>query len=402
MQFSLFDEPGEQRHLTVTDVVARSRPQDQRQASFQRLVRQIQAQRLRIEQWRDYQGRYDRRVTLEFMPVMAQMRKQRIAMAHLLDRQFQQRGAIRGKVVRQKLRSMILDLTRDLLAEHEDAAVIALYDKHSDLTYAEEAELTMALSQDLVEGLFGVDLDDVESSGSMDDMMARAAEKLRQAAEDEAARQPRQQSARATAADLKRAAAQKEASQSVRDVYRKLASVLHPDRASADLAPEKKTGMMQRVNQAYESGNLLELLNIQLEIEQIDAGHLANLSAERMGHYNRVLREQLAELKAELGALMAPYQALLPEVYALKPSDVDKAIDLDIRNLKRQLAALEADLSAFQDPRQLALAVRDYESVDDVNEFEALGALLDAFPMHEAPPPRQRPRKRKGKGSKRR
>ena len=52
-----------------------------------------------------------------------------------------------------------------------------------------------------------------------------------------------------------------EASQSVRDVYRKLVSALHPDREADGAERERKTALMQRANQAYERNDLLELLD---------------------------------------------------------------------------------------------------------------------------------------------
>ncbi len=75
----------------------------------------------------------------------------------------------------------------------------------------------------------------------------------------------RRKSARQLAAEARRATAEKEVSQTIRDVYRKLAGALHPDRPSDELSEERKTALMQRVNQAYDSRNLLELLDIGAE-----------------------------------------------------------------------------------------------------------------------------------------
>lgn len=147
---------------------------------------------------------------------------------------------------------------------------------------------------------------------------------------------------------------------------------------------------MQRVNRAYDKGNLLELLNIQLEIEQIDADHLANLSVERVAHYIQVLREQVAELKAELEALLAPYRMLVPFHLKIQPVHVDMSIDGEVARLKNDLRDLEADLIAYADPKQLAQALKDYEPNGGVDPFQALGALMDGF---GAPPPRRRKRR---------
>jgi hypothetical protein len=54
------------------------------------------------------------------------------------------------------------------------------------------------------------------------------------------------------------------------------------------------------LNQAYAANDLLTLLELQLQIEQIDAGHIAAANAQRLKHYNQVLKEQLDELRAEI------------------------------------------------------------------------------------------------------
>lgn len=373
--------------LVVASVMARAKPQDRQQAAFQRLIKQIHDHRIQIEEWQSYRTRYNQRVAVELTPIYADMRRGRLAMAYLLDRQFEQRGAIRGKKPRQRLREMIRELTSDLLGEEHDADIEALHDKHGDLSHAEQAELEKAFSHDMIENIFGVRLDaeDENEAASMEEMIARA---MRQLQHEEEQRPRRRKSAKAAAAEEKRLEAEKQASQSVREVYRKLASTLHPDRSGADLTAAEKTALMQRVNRAYDKGDLLELLNIQLEIEQIDDEHLANLSAGRVAHYNQVLREQLAELKSEMESLLMPYRPLCPYTRNLRPVHVDMAMDQEIVRLKNNLRQLEADLAAFQDASQLAIVLKNYRPDDGLDEFEAFGALLDGLPV--SPPPRSR------------
>jgi len=148
-QATLFDEPQE-RSLTVVEALAQTRPQDKQQAAFQRLIKQIHDLRLQLEEWQTYGLRYNQRVAEKLMPLYAEIRQKRIAMAHLLDEQFQSKSAIRGKRLRSKLQSMIVELTRDLIQEEHDAALVAIHDRHSALTLEEDSELDKAFSQDLI------------------------------------------------------------------------------------------------------------------------------------------------------------------------------------------------------------------------------------------------------------
>src|SRR5690606_20305824 len=97
---------------------------------------------------------------------------------------------------------------------------------------------------------------------------------------------------RANRAAERKAQAAREASVSVREVYRKLVSALHPDREIDAAERKRKTRLMQRANQAYERNDLLELLALQIETEQIDAAALASVPEERLKHYNQVLLDQ--------------------------------------------------------------------------------------------------------------
>ncbi|KXK48215.1 MULTISPECIES: J domain-containing protein [Nitrosomonas] len=393
-QESLSD-PVNSSELTITDVLTHAKPQTKQQATFQRLIRQIDEQRAQVVEWHTYSERYGQRVGSELMPLFAQLREKRIAMLHLLDTQFHQSNVIRGKQQRAKLCDIILNLAHELLLEQRDEEIVALYDKYSDLSYDDQAEIDKAISQDMVEELFGVRLDDDNADVSMEEMLAKA---MRQRQEEEAKNKAgsgsrRRKSAKQAAAEEKRAAAKKEISQSVREIYRKLASSLHPDRASTDLTADEKTTLMQRVNQAYDRSDLLELLNIQLEIEQIDTNYLTNLPDERIEHYIQVLREQLAELKAELASLLMPYWKLVPYTQKIRPTHVDKAMDAEITRLEMDLRQADIDLIAFQDAKQLATFIKHYQVNDGFDEFDdglqMLGDLLSSF---SAPPPRRRKR----------
>ena len=126
---------------------------------------------------------------------------------------------------------------------------------------------------------------------SIDELMQHAAQNLAsQARAEQQARQQAyeavrqdaqaraQQSAKgrqAEAAQQRQHAAAQQAGQSVRVIFRKLASALHPDREPDPAERQRKTLLMQQANPAYDRNDLLTLLSMQLDLEQIDAQHLA-------------------------------------------------------------------------------------------------------------------------------
>lgn len=127
---------------------------------------------------------------------------------------------------------------------------------------------------------------------------------------------------------------------------------MHPDREPDATQRAAKTALMQRVNSAYEAKDLIGLLQLQLEIEQIDASHIANASNERMKHYNKVLSEQLAELKTEMEMVEDEFCrvfSLQPDLN-LKPDKLGLLFKQIQRELHAALSQQERDLRMLQNP----------------------------------------------------
>lgn len=395
VQVSLFDDDAPLDRSVVT-VLGNSKPADRAQATFHRLIRQIEAERARLEDWRAYLARYAQRVTSELEPPRKQLLRARGDLVRLLDAAYRQPGMVRGKHMRARLRSAIVEILEGLLAQQPDDELTALYDRYSDVPHAELNDLGMALAEDMIENMFGFRMEADHGATSMEELLELAQQRfMRDAAQGKSPHA--RAKPRSAAAEAKRAEAEKQVSQSVREVYRKLASALHPDRASADLSHARKTELMQRVNRAYEDGNLLELLNVQLEIEQIDAAHLANLSGARLAHFNQVLREQLQELQQESRAITQSFRDLVPHVGAsLRPQHIDVALDAERAHLRAMLREAEADLERMQDPACLLAFLKDYAFDAEPSDAQEL-TMLDAMFGDEPPSPPRPPAKKPGK-----
>lgn len=255
------------------------------------------------------------------------------------------------------LQDQVCEVAAELLATNpEDAEVKALFNQYNEIDFEAEQQQAVQHMKRMAEAMTGLDLGDLDAMADEEALFKRVHEGLeaQRAAELERGEHgegagdpaPRRQ----TAAQQRREAEALQATKSVREVYRKLASALHPDRAPDEAQRQAKTRLMQRVNQAYAANDLLALLELQLEIEQVDAGHIALASADRVKHYNQVLTEQLAELKAEIEHLEMSFchDFGIPFDANVKPA---KLLDL-IAQGARELKALTADQQ--QDLRLLA------------------------------------------------
>lgn len=367
-QGSLFGEPGGETRLTLSQEIAgKGKPADKNLAKLQRLIQQIEQERELLQQWRDYIPVYQQTLQRDFLPLQEELAASRRAMAFAIDKALKTRGILTGKVQRRQAGELIGDLCAELLSDKDDAELEALHDEYNDLTYAEEMALESALKQDMISALLGVRIED---GADEEAIIAAVREKQKELqAEWEAAQSTpsKTPSKRAQAAEK----LAEEASLSVRQVFRKLASTLHPDRETDPAERERKTALMQRVNDAYARNDLLVLLSLQYEIEQIDTEHLSQLDAKRQKHYIHLLTEQLNELKQEVHTLRLPFQEMLGKYSArLRPNDVAQRLRVDIALLKSDINKARQDVIDCQNKENLKRWIKDnYQTADDWDPY---------------------------------
>ena len=173
---------------------------------------------------------------------------------------------------------------------------------------------------------------------------------------------------RKSAGQQRREASAQRVGQSLREVYRKLASALHPDREPDPAQRAAKTALMARVNEANGRKDLLALLELQLQVEQIDAEHLARVDATHLKHYNKVLAEQAEELRREVEGVESRFRAdfgLDRSGPPLDPLKLHKVLQAQAAHQRAVLAQLRQEAQAFRDPawaRQWIGAQRRYRN----------------------------------------
>ena len=403
---SLFDdEPGAK--FSLVEVLAHSKPITKAQLSFQRLVAKIDGKREQLKQWQACVLRYQQRLAGEMMPLQEELREGQRQMAILIDQLLSQPATDRrlGRVQRAKLRQLLMNLLAGLLEENaDDEAMEALHDKHGEVPHAQARQAELELTQAMLEGIFGVEVGDDHGATNTEELLQHARRKMQEQAEAQArlaqerlesrvAKRSKASSGKAAAAQAKREQDALEASLSLREVYRKLASALHPDRETDADARQRKTRLMQRVNDAYAANDLLTLLGLQLEIEQIDAEHLASVSPQRLAHFSQILREQLAELDAELAHCVQPFRNAVGWGRNPTPAMADLQLSADIATLKSAVREIQQDLEAFRDPARLRDSLKHYPlEHDDGDGPGDLTGLLGLFAGH-APAPRGKRRR---------
>lgn len=328
------------------------------QREFNRLSAQVERLRAELDRWQQFAQRATSLVAQwepEVLAADALAARQLVdALESVLDQP--QKPPLRARE-RDLLTRKLLDTLAILLAEHPDeTALVASYDAHSPQPWAEflatqdeAARAEMAFVESMAAETFGADLVQDHGAGSVGELFATVQARLdeqlaQQESEREAARSAHQRSRREAKEEAIRAQRSKDIRQSVREAYRQLVSVLHPDRELDPIQRERKTALMQRINQAYADNDLLKLLALQMEVEQLDDEALAALPPARLLHYINVLKDQSRALKADIQAWLTEFQQRSgrPHLRSIKAFEQDLEAEFAERRRRQQARVLMA------------------------------------------------------------
>ena len=352
---------------TVAVVTGHDQPRlSKGQQAFNNLIKQIEKQRVQLSDWEAAIPSYQQKYASELLPLVDDLVDMHIKMVHCLDRIRDQKGLTGTE--RGVIASMIADIAGQVLAGRDDAELKAIFNKHSRSDYDSEKAANIKGMKSMLEDVLGVELGDDLEMSSPEDLLKRVQAQMEQEwtqnnadwQASEERRAERKKSAKQLAKEAKQQAEAQQISLSIREVYRKLASALHPDREPDTQERDRKTALMQRVNQAYEKRNLLQLLKLQLELEHIDQDAVNNISEDRLKHYNKILKEQLAELEQEIlhveGGFMAQF-GISPFV-KVSPGTIMRDLATDIAGIRHAIRDLKSDLLAFEDIKKVKAWLR--------------------------------------------
>ena len=144
----------------------------------------------------------------------------------------------------------------------------------------------------------------------------------------------------------KQAQAEKLVNQSLKTVYLKIASIIHPDREPDKAKKVEKTELLQRANEAYAQEDLFYLLKLQLDVEQNKGEGKKSLTAEQVKFYQMALEAQYQTLKQQTQVLIDSLVwsekakiAVQKSKGQLNIQNLYKQIDADVSQIKQQLKA---------------------------------------------------------------
>ena len=275
-------------------------------------------------------------------------------MALTLDERLQRKGLTPAQ--KRDGLEILCDLC-ETLATFGDEAMAALHDQRSARTLRQKDEEQAAAMRLMMEQALGGPLDMQATDELLDPLeavMRAGHERLHEAMQAEEAQreaaQARRKNKPLTPAQRKAGQQQEDADTVLRQVYRQLASALHPDRERDPAEQQRKTALMSEANAAYARQDLMALLHLQLRIAQADVQDLLQQPEERIAAMSLLLKQQADELENELFARQHHLKNEFDLEFFQAPtaSSLRRQLEQEAKDLQDELAFLEADIALVQ------------------------------------------------------
>ena len=317
------------------------------QKKLNRLIEQIEQQKIQLAAWQKAQAEIQQQARKTLVPIYTELHD-------ILFQQLEQLwGSLQGyefskadiAQLDNKIQNLVAILkSSQLLSEQQKLKVVQIdhfYQQHTEHNQAkknkkkaaiERHDPTETYDQHLNYEQAEVDLDGYEYDTQLYEV------------EREQHRLNRQKQ--------KREQAQKMAEQSLKTVYLKIASIIHPDREQDESKKVEKTELLQQANTAYEQQDLFYLLKLQIQVEQNRGTKHKGLTADQIKFYKLALDAQSQALKKQIQELINSLVwsnkakiAVQNSKGQLNITDLYKQIDADVSAVKQQLKAEKQKLT---------------------------------------------------------
>jgi uncharacterized protein (UPF0335 family) len=224
-----------------------------------------------------------------------------------------------------------------------------------------------------------VDFSTIDHKGSNEEIMAALHELIRKASQEKQdffkeQKKEKKKTKKQFEKEAKNQVAEAMQFQSINTTYKRLVKMLHPDLEQDTNERTKKEALMKKLTVAYESKDLFEILNIELEwietsMESPTQQQLQNDAQIKI--YNSVLKEQVKELETLNGAL--PFHPRYAALHPFYSSDVYSAfiVEHNFNALHQDVANLNVEITQLQKSNAAAIFKDIIASFQDEMIFRA-------------------------------
>ncbi|MCW0369830.1 MULTISPECIES: J domain-containing protein [Xanthomonas] len=312
---------------------------------FDSLVKRLERARAQLHAWQDALPRWEQRFHEQVDPLLQERDAAQVQLLRELDAAHATFKL--SKRDRADLSELICELAALLIRDGDNDGLKDIYDRHSPLGFDQDLAESEALLTSVIGEEFGLTEEEMAHIHSPEALYAQIQERLH-AQQAHAAGRAQQRDKRRRAGAGKAAQVAADPQQTRRALYRNLVAALHPDREPDPQQRERKTALMQRLNQAYQNDDLLALLELQLEIGQLDQAGIAAMAEERIRDYNDLFAAQLRQVEQTLAGLVDDFMGRygLQDERAPQPQRLDALLAQIKRQVQEEIRSCADDRAA--------------------------------------------------------
>jgi hypothetical protein len=331
--------------LAVSIVLDDGLPHAMERSAFDILIEQCQVLAVKLETTKNLIAEH-RYLHNSIIPVL--QKKQdciRRSMAQWLHHRLKGKGlSVRHE---RMMRRLICSIAMRL-AISGDQTMRALHDAHSAISLAEIELAEVSEAQAYLKAAMGEAFGRDQVFETVDDVLHAKFEFIRKEAE------ARSKSNAARRAKKTKDSASQQAANDVegalRNLYRKLASALHPDRESNEKLRASKNQLMREVNTAYGRRDLLALIELHAKAQLPSALITSTLERQKLDDLTKLMRERMASLHREIKdlELQATAEFVLPATIVIHEASLKHHLNLRKREMMHNLRRLNEDLASVK------------------------------------------------------
>lgn len=337
------------------------------QKKFDQLNKKIEQQKIQLEAWKETAELAQQHVHGKLVPLSEQLNMYRATLIEQLHE-----ASLAYKLTRWEmdaLDQLILDLcdlalNRDLSAAQE-RRIRQIFEVHAGSTF-EDSKTKIAAEKALLEQQMPAEfgLTDDDNIIDLEDPQSLREHFMQQQEAKQSAQQHTSKARKKTAKQLHNELQQQQADalacKSLKQIYQRLIAHLHPDREPDEQQKIKKTSLMQQVNAAYQTQDLMALIQLQIQIGQQNQGALAQLADEQLHLYNL----NLAKHSQQLAQDIEQYRLMLHDICrfdffeTLTPKAAIKKLKEDRRILEQQTKEFQQLIRQLTDAKAIKVFLK--------------------------------------------
>ena len=337
------------------------------QEKFNKLTSDLNKLKKKLTEWEELIPKFNKECAATLKPAEETYKDLKLEFMRLLDNAFLTKKM--SKKDKETISLFINEKLEELMDLEDTHNLKDIYNRHMRRNFDQDMEDGKNDLKDMVSNVFGIEFEEGQDFKNEEDFLNIFHEKMTEtmASEQGPNKKFRKKSAKSLSKEKILAAKEKELSQSIKEIHRKLALKLHPDKELDPQEKERKTLLMQQINFAYKNKDLLKLLQFQLELEIVDGENMQQLNDDRIKTYNTILRDQIKSIRNEIKQIKMAFNFDMG-INVVKPISILKHLKSLIRQVKLDTEEIQEDLIHCKNLKYLKTWLRQYREFRE-NEY---------------------------------